>query len=142
MNYLSKSEKETAALAKQFVQSLKSGRTVGLIGNLGAGKTAFVKAVAKALNIKQSVSSPTFVLMRAYKVTKHPGINHLVHVDAYRLNNAESLRAIGLDDYIDDPSALVLIEWADRVKAIMPKKASVIRFKHTTPTQRQITISI
>ncbi len=141
MNYLSKSEKETTALAKQFVASLKAGETVGLIGELGAGKTAFVKGVAKALRIKQRVNSPTFVLMRVYKVAKHSSIKHLVHVDAYRLHKAASLSAIGLDDYIEDPSSLVLIEWADRVKAIMPKKAIVIRFKHTA-SGRRITLPL
>lgn len=141
MNYLSKSEKETIALAKAFVKSLSGGQTAGLIGELGAGKTAFVKGVAKALGIRQTVNSPTFVLMRVYKVAKHPAIKHLVHVDAYRLQNAASLRAIGLEDYMQDPAALVLIEWADRVIKIMPKKAIMIRFKHTA-SGRRITLPL
>ncbi len=141
MKYLSKSEKDTAHLAQTFVKGLETGQSVALIGELGAGKTAFVKGVAQALGIKQTVNSPTFVLMRVYSVKKHPVIKHLVHVDAYRIQKAASLTAIGLNDYIKDPASLVLIEWADRVMSILPSKATVIRFKHLTPENRQIDIN-
>ncbi len=141
MKYSTYSEAQTAALAKKFVTSLKQGTIVGLIGDLGAGKTAFVKGVAKALSLKQTVNSPTFVLMRVYTIKKHPFLKHLIHVDAYRLKSAKSLTAIGLSDYIKDPSALVMIEWADRVQLIIPKSAIMVRFKHLTPKSRQITIS-
>ncbi len=138
MKHLSKSEKDTARLAHDFVQGLKSGQSAGLIGDLGAGKTAFVKGVAAALGIKQTVNSPTFVLMRVYSVKKHPVIKHLVHVDAYRIHKASSLTAIGLSDYIKDPTALVLIEWADRVQEILPPQATMIRFKHLKEFTREI----
>lgn len=131
MKFLTKTEKQTQALAKTFVKELTRGGVFGLVGNLGAGKTAFVKGVAKALGIKQRVNSPTFVLMRTYD-TKHALIKRLVHVDAYRLKKAASLAAIGLEDFIKDAETLVLIEWADMVTSLLPDKKKIIKLAHKT----------
>lgn len=137
MKKISRSEKETREIAKKFVTSLKAGATIGLIGDLGAGKTSFTKGVAQALGIKTTITSPTFVLMRVYK-TKHTIIKHLVHVDAYRIKSAQSLKAIGLEDYIRDSEALVIIEWADLATKILPRNAQIISFKHTEENSREI----
>ncbi|MCX6793466.1 MAG: tRNA (adenosine(37)-N6)-threonylcarbamoyltransferase complex ATPase subunit type 1 TsaE [Candidatus Falkowbacteria bacterium] len=129
MKKITKTAKQTEALGKKFVASLKQGGAFGLIGELGAGKTAFIKGVAKALGIKSTITSPTFVLMKVYK-TKNKQIKHLVHVDAYRIKKAAHLSGIGLEDYIIDPEALVLIEWADKVKSLIKTKKNIINFSH------------
>jgi len=138
MKKITKSETETRALAKKISAALKRGTTFALIGDLGAGKTAFTKGLAQGLGITKMVNSPTFVLMRVYETKKHPAIKRLVHVDAYRIKKAESLTSIGLEDYINDDEALVVIEWADRVLKILPRGKKIIRFAHGKDNQRTI----
>jgi len=139
MKYLTKSAKQTEALGKKFVKSLKQGSVFGLVGDLGAGKTAFVKGVAKGLDVKARITSPTFVLMRVYN-TKNKQIKRLVHVDAYRVKKAVYLSGIGLEDYLSDPETLVLIEWADQVRSIMPRRANMIYFKYRNLSSREISL--
>ncbi len=137
MKFQTGSEKETRDIAARIAKTLKGGETLGLIGDLGAGKTAFVKGVAKALGITKTIVSPTFVVMKVYPI-RAGTIKKFVHVDAYRLNNAESLIAIGLHDYIAASDTVVVIEWADQVKEILPKKSKLIYFKHLGENQRRI----
>ena len=125
---ITKSEKETFNFAKKFAKELKGGEVIALIGNLGAGKTVFTKGLAAGLGVKQIVNSPTFVLMKIYEIrdTKYE-IRNLVHVDAYRVNDAQELIDIGLQDYMSQKDIIVIIEWADRVKKILPKNAIQIK---------------
>ncbi len=137
MKVVSHSEKETQKLAVNFAKTLKGGETIGLIGDLGAGKTAFVKGMAKGLAIKKVITSPTFVVMKVYPV-KHETVKYFVHVDAYRVKNAASLTGIGLEDYIKSNNSVVVIEWADLVKGILPKDKILIHFNHIANNQREI----
>lgn len=139
MKVLTTSEAQTQALAAKIAKKLQGGETLALLGDLGAGKTAFTKGLAKALGIR-AVSSPTFVLMKVYKIKKHRCLKQLVHVDAYRIASGESLRAIGLLDYIGQPDTIVLIEWADRVSDILPKNVLRLRFAHEKEDNRTITL--
>ncbi len=90
---------------------------IGLSGHLGAGKTAFVKMVAKELGVKEEITSPTFVLMKIYEIADvgHLQWKHLVHVDAYRLERPEELEALRFEDVIGDKNNLVLVEWPEQV---------------------------
>ena len=119
VKYVSASEKETFNFAKKFAKNLKGREIIGLVGDLGAGKTVFAKGLAAGLGIKQKITSPTFVLMRIYPVNKKR-IKNFVHIDAYRLKTAADLETIGAKEYFSDPSSIVLIEWADKVKKIIP----------------------
>jgi len=119
VKYASHSEKDTFNFAKNFAKNLKGGELIGLVGELGAGKTVFAKGLGAGLGIKQKITSPTFVLMRIYPVKKR-SIKNFIHIDAYRLKSAADLKAIGAQEYFSDPSSVVLIEWADRVKKIIP----------------------
>ena len=125
MEYLSKSDKETQRIAKDFAKTLKSGEVIGLIGDLGAGKTTFTQGLAKALGIKQNITSPTFVLMKVYPV-KHPTIKHFCHIDAYRLKSYADLEAIGATEYVNAHDCVTVVEWAGRVKKILPKTHQII----------------
>lgn len=137
MKYISHNIKETRALAKEMVRNLKFGGTIGLIGELGAGKTAFTQGLAKALGVKAAVNSPTFVLMKIYP-TKHKVIKALVHVDAYRLDELANLEELGLIEYLNDPSVLVVVEWAGKIKGILPKKTKYYYFKTVSEAEREI----
>jgi tRNA threonylcarbamoyladenosine biosynthesis protein TsaE len=117
-------EKQTEKLAMSIAKSLKGGEVLALSGDLGAGKTTFTQYLSKALSVKQHVNSPTFVIMKIYKTGLHP-MQHLVHVDAYRIENEEGLEDLGLDEYINHPHAVVVIEWAEKLKKYLKTKKKV-----------------
>jgi tRNA threonylcarbamoyladenosine biosynthesis protein TsaE len=139
MKYISESEKDTYAFAQKIAKTLKGGEVIGLIGELGAGKTTFTKAIAKDLKIKKNITSPTFVLMKAYPV-KLTGskIKHLVHIDAYRLKTNANILSIGIEEYFNRPDTVVIIEWADRIKKTLPKKTKYITINHKEDDKRLI----
>lgn len=116
---------ELAVEAERFVAGLApraAGATlVTLTGELGAGKTAFVQAVAKALGVEEPVTSPTFVLEKIYELPLNAaprsgaGLKRLVHIDAYRLEGAEALAPLGFDELMQDAGNLILLEWPEQV---------------------------
>lgn len=122
---------ETAA--KEVLDGLTAGaaggraRVLALYGDLGAGKTAFTKVVAKQLGISESVTSPTFVVMKRYE----PSIGSwrsLVHIDAYRLESVEELVVLGFWDWLLESNTLIIIEWADKVESLLPTDTYKLRF--------------
>ena len=148
-----KSLKEMNAFAAKYAKTLKGGEVLALTGELGSGKTAFVKGLAKALGIKHVVQSPTFLLMKCYPVLQATSHNSDVrsesdmtsdlqafcHVDAYRIKNERELINIGLGEKLEDPSVVTAIEWADLVKKIIPKRAVWINFSHgENPSERVV----
>lgn len=136
---ITNSEKETFEYAKTFAKSLKGGEVIGLVGNLGAGKTFFSKGLAAGLGVKQNVNSPTFVVMKVYKITnQNSKIKNLVHIDAYRLESAEDLEAIGATEYFGQEDTVTIIEWADKIKKILPEKTRLITISHYKDTSRKI----
>lgn len=120
---ISRSLEETAKIAQMWLEavSLKyknsdKALVVGLSGHLGAGKTAFVKAVAKILGVSESVTSPTFVLMKFYKANStFDKWQNLVHLDLYRLEKKEELKALDLSRVINNKKNLIMIEWPENV---------------------------
>ena len=139
MKYITRSVKETKELAKELVKSLKAGQVIGLSGDLGAGKTAFTQGLAKALGVKSIVNSPTFVLMKVYEA-QHKVIKTLVHIDAYRLDEGSNLEALGIEEYMADPQTLVVVEWVEKIKKIMPKGTKYYNFKVLSEDQREIVV--
>lgn len=119
---ISKSPQETKEFAQMLLKTLKGGEILGLVGNLGTGKTVFVQGLAEALSIKEVVNSPTFVLMKSYKINRAriniPNLKKLIHIDAYRLESFNQLKEIGAEEYLNNKECLVVVEWADRVKEI------------------------
>jgi len=117
--------KDLAALARfaeGYAKTLRPDDIVGLVGDLGAGKTTFVQHLAKVLGVKRPVRSPTFILLQALPtsraVAKRTGINELCHIDAYRLKNEDELFAIGFEEYAERDDSVILIEWADRLPSV------------------------
>ena len=135
--YTVKDLKETQAVAVKLAQSLKGGELIALTGNLGAGKTAFVKALAEALGIKEEVTSPTFVLLKVYDID-YKKVDKFVHVDCYRLRGQEDLFDIGLGDYLNYDNMIVAIEWADKI-VNLPKEAIKIHLEIIDNYKRKIT---
>jgi len=135
--YISKNLSQTNKIAQRFVNQLKAGSIFIFSGDLGGGKTTFTKAVGEKLGIKQIITSPTFVLMKVYKVNNNKNINQLCHVDAYRLNSGEELIDIGIEEYLNNPNCLTIIEWGEKVKTIL-KKPQTIKFKTLNKNSREI----
>lgn len=113
---------------------------IGLIGELGSGKTTFAQGFAQGLGIKEGILSPTFVLMKQYALKK-VAFGNFIHVDCYRLNNQEELVSLGWRDIVKNPQNLILIEWADRVFAVLPRSFIRITFNHLNETSRSIAIT-
>jgi tRNA threonylcarbamoyladenosine biosynthesis protein TsaE len=107
--YISHSPAETAALGEQWGRAAESGLVIGLSGDLGAGKTQFVKGLARGLGIAERVHSPTFALVNIYS----GGRLTLFHWDLYRLDSRQQIAAAGLEDYLN-PAGVTVIEWAER----------------------------
>ena len=120
------SEKETFDFAGSYAKKLLGGEVIGLVGELGAGKTVFTKGLAAGLGVKENVNSPTFVLMKIYEIRDPRSIiRNLIHIDAYRLAKPEELSAIGAPEYFGRPDTVTVIEWADKVKNFLPKNFTI-----------------
>lgn len=133
--FISKNPKETKNIAKKLLKNLKGGEILGLVGNLGGGKTVFVQGLAEVLGIKEIVNSPTFVLIKIYNIKNSKfiqnlkfKIQNLVHIDVYRLESFTQLKEIGVEEYLNKKGCLVVVEWADKVKEIKkyPKYQEII----------------
>lgn len=134
---LSKSPDETVSLGKVLGQQMQGGEVIGLVGDLGTGKTHLIKGVALGLEVGDvdSVGSPTFTLINEYE-----GRRILYHVDAYRLGKAEELAALGFDEMCQG-SAVVVIEWADRVSSLTEGcEPIMINLRHRSENERDIRI--
>ena len=121
---------------KEVLRRLNKPRAcvLGLNGELGAGKTAFAQGIARALGIKEKIQSPTFVLMKTYGIkksskTRHP-FSRFVHIDCYRMHTYRDAKPLDLKDILQDPHALVVIEWADQIKRVLPTDIITITFEH------------
>ncbi len=129
--FLSSSPEDTAAFAAQVLRDFPKCRAFALHGDLGAGKTCFVRGLAHALGITESVTSPTFTIMREYT-----GQRRLVHGDLYRITNPEELLAIGFEEWFENNS-LVALEWAERAGDLLPPDALHLRFTVAPGTDRR-----
>lgn len=126
---LSSSPAETRRLAGKLAEKIgrqknnKKAVVITLDGNLGAGKTVFAKGFARGLKIKKTITSPTFIIFKIYHLAKSGGFQNFIHVDAYRLKKISELRALKFQELLNDPRNIVLIEWADNIKKIIPRDA-------------------
>lgn len=138
---ITKSEAATRKLGEKLAKQLTGSEVIGLVGDLGTGKTVLTQGLAKGLGIKKIINSPTFVLMKNYQV-KGKKIKQLCHIDCYRLDDPQSLIDIGIEDYLGREDTVCIIEWADKIKKILPKKQiKWIKLKHgQKENQREIVL--
>ena len=132
--FVSTSEEETEALGRRLAESLKGGCVVALYGDLGAGKTAFVRGMARGLGLACRVSSPTFTIVNEYL-----GERPLFHFDMYRLSGADELFDIGWEDYLSR-GAVCAVEWSENVEDAFFGDEIVVRIDKLGDTRRKITI--
>lgn len=139
------SEEETIACAADNARGLKGGEWFALSGDLGAGKTRFVRGLAQGLGCDPAdVSSPTFVLMNEY-TPREAGRPRLIHIDAYRVRSAEDLASFGLDEALrhapGEPAPVVAVEWAERLVDALPERCIRVHLEHLPGDRRRITIA-
>ena len=146
MHYTSHSVEDTRLFAKE--QALEFTRkyegtplVIALEGELGAGKTTFTQAFAEVLGVKETLKSPTFVLMKQYELHGVPFYSTLYHIDCYRINDVGELHIPGFDEMFRMHGNIVLIEWAERVRAILPNKHLVIHIDHVSEHIRNILVA-
>lgn len=126
---------ETRRVARDVLAKLPAARRViALFGDLGAGKTCFVQGLALAAGFEGSVTSPTYTLANEYtgKAVR------IVHVDLYRVRSEEEAFRLGLEDYLDDAQAIVVIEWADRAEALLPAHTLRVHVAHGREPRERI----
>ncbi len=149
--FIVKNQKQTASLAKILAREVskyknkcsprenREALVFGLVGELGAGKTTFIQAFAKGLGIKNKITSPSFVLMKNYRaLSAH---KNFYHIDCYRIKNAKDILGIDFREIVSNPRNIIMIEWAERVKKILPKDTIWIYFKIVSEKERVIEIS-
>lgn len=132
---------EMKNFADFFIKNLPKRRSkatiVGLCGDLGSGKTAFVQAIAQILSVSEYITSPTFVIQKKYKIPKNT-FENLIHIDAYRLDSGEELLNLGWREIANNPKNIIFIEWLERVAEILPPNATKLYFKFIDEQTREI----
>lgn len=130
MEYISRNSLETQKLAFEFASTLHTGDVVLLSGDLGAGKTEFVKGLAKFFNINQEVTSPTYAYLNIYG-------DYIYHYDCYRLSSGEDAELLGLTDYFNGNN-ICLIEWAENISDALPKNCKRVTIEKIDEKTRKI----
>lgn len=154
---LPKTPKETQKIAKILAEEIKrmaiSGKgalVIALDGELGAGKTTFAQGFVAGLGIKEKITSPTFLIMKKIELHKHLlktknyklKARYLYHLDCYRLKNEKDLIDLGIKNILAEPENIVLIEWAQKIKKILPKNIIKIEFKYLSDKKRVLKIKM
>ena len=132
--FISCSEAQTEAIGERFAKNLADGTVVAMYGDLGAGKTAFVRGMARGMGLTNRVSSPTFTIVNEYC-----GERELIHFDMYRLNDSDELFDIGWEDYLAR-GAVCAVEWSEKVDDAFYGDETVVRIEKLGDTERKITI--
>jgi len=147
--YKSFSSEETKKIAKDLVVKLKQevepkrkALVIALFGDLGAGKTTFTQGFIRGFGIKSRVNSPTFIILKRFKISGSE-FKNLYHFDLYRIKNIKELEVLGVQEIFDNPRNIILIEWPEGAKKILPRKILKIIFKYgNRENERRIVIGV
>lgn len=142
---ITNSFQETQKLGADFAQKIDSVSTLALYGDLGSGKTTFVQGLALGLGIKKRIISPTFIILRSYKINPPAGEQKLkmfYHVDLYRIHDEKDVKELGLTEIMNDPQNIVAIEWPEKIKDLLPQKRIDIFFEYLDENKRKITFNL
>jgi tRNA threonylcarbamoyladenosine biosynthesis protein TsaE len=129
------SVEKTIRFGARLAAALERGDVVAISGELGTGKTALVKGIARGLGVPQDVTSPTFTLIHEYDGGRLP----LHHIDLYRLHSPQQALAIGIEDYLNG-SGVTVIEWAEKIESLLPERTTRIRIESLGETERRIEV--
>jgi len=160
--FFTNSAQQTKMFAKNFAQELlkNAGHTQAIVlalqGDLGSGKTTFVQGLAGGLGVKEKITSPTFVILKRFKITNlKPKIENLklesknlnllrfecfYHFDCYRIIKPEEILELGWQEIINNPQNIVAVEWPERIKKFLPKQTHFLKFEFINETQRSVIV--
>lgn len=129
--------------ANFFVENLPASSpqalVIGLVGDLGSGKTTFTQVVAKILGVKELVVSPTFVIQKRYLINSEKCyFKNLIHIDAYRLESGKELLSLNWEEIKNNSENLIFIEWPEKVNEVLPKDIKIIKFEFVDENTREI----
>ena len=149
MKILSKKTEETLDLGEKIGEKLKPGMLVALEGDLGGGKTTFTKGLAKGLGINEVVTSPSFTLEKIYRIkNKKKGKNNdknkvenLYHFDFYRIDNPKDMVGYELTEALRDKNGAIVVEWAEKIEAKLPKEKLILKFEYIDAETRKINLN-
>ena len=136
------SEQDIPEIAVEILSQLKptdKAVILALSGELGAGKTTLTKEIAKQLGITETVISPTYVIMKSYPIS-YKNFGTLVHIDAYRLESEDELVRLGWTELITNQKNIIIIEWPEKVKNLIPNSAITIELSHNNGDTRTVSI--
>jgi tRNA threonylcarbamoyladenosine biosynthesis protein TsaE len=149
--FFTKEEKETKKLggdlAKKFLKTKKGPLIFALMGPLGSGKTTFLKGFSRVLGIKEEILSPTFVIMKRFKLRKKTKpldyrFRNFYHLDCFRIKKEKEIVGLGFKKIISDPKNILVIEWAEKIKNLLPKKTIFLKFKMVGLKKRKISLIV
>jgi tRNA threonylcarbamoyladenosine biosynthesis protein TsaE len=135
----SHTSEQTQRLGVRLGELLQAGDLVCLEGTLGAGKTCLAQGIGRGCGVKESLISPTFTFIHEYKLTRTGRFLH--HVDLYRISSASEAADVGLNDYLDDQSAITVIEWPERAEELLPEERLWITIRHIESNKRLLLFS-
>lgn len=147
-NSIEETQKVAAEFAMQILrqkalpagrQTAKQAVVLALNGDLGAGKTTFLQGFAQGLGIAEVVNSPTFVIMKSFKL-QASSFKNFYHFDCYRLETPEEILELGFKEIISSPENIVAIEWPEKIAGILPERVISIHFEHAGENKRELTI--
>ena len=149
--FVSNNPEESKNFSQNFAKKILTEKreaggalVLALEGDLGSGKTTFARAFAEALGLKEKVKSPTFIIFRKSKIEnkewREKGFENFYHFDIYRIHNEKEILNLGWEEIISNPENIVLVEWADKIENILPKKSIKINFKHLKGDKREMEI--
>ena len=136
------SVEETLSLARELADQVKNGGILCLYGDLGSGKTTFTQELAKKLGIQKQVNSPTFLLIRSYTIPPSPTQveRSFYHMDLYRLHSEKEMEDIGIQEILENPDNVVVIEWSEKLGNLLPGKRIDIHFTYVDEEKREIVV--
>lgn len=136
--FLTTSPNQTKKLGEKIAKNIlkaksgKKAKVIGLVGYLGGGKTTFLQGFAKGLEIEEKILSPTFIIVRRIK--------NFYHIDCYRIKDSNELLSLGFEKIISNPKNIVAVEWADRIRKILPKETIWLNFEFVNAKTRKIVL--
>lgn len=139
---ITNSFEETQKFAEEFAKTLKGGEILCLYGDLGYGKTTFIQGLARGLGVSGRIISPTFIIMRTYRIKNQElRIKNIFHIDLYRMNNEQEISDLGLFDILGNPENIVAIEWPEKMGGLLPMRRIDVRLEYVEDQRRNIKIS-
>ena len=139
--FITNSSEETKDLGEEFGKNLKGREVIALYGDLGGGKTTFVQGLALGLGIEKRIISPTFIIIRTYALKESSVFQKsFYHIDLYRTESIKDIEGLGINEIITNGNNIVTIEWAEKMKEILPDKRTDIFFEYLGDNRREIKI--